>query len=111
VLLVDDEELVRLATADMLTDFGYHVVEAHSAEEGLRLVRSGFKPDLLVTDHLMTGMNGADLVRTLRSEGFNLKALIVSGYAELEGIDADLPRLNKPFRRDELASVLATLGS
>ena len=111
VLLVDDEELVRLATADMLTDFGYHVVEAHSAEEGLRLVRSGLKPDLLVTDHLMTGMNGADLVRTLRSEGFNLKALIVSGYAELEGIDADLPRLNKPFRRDELASVLATLGS
>ena len=111
VLLVDDEELVRLATADMLTDFGYHVVEAHSAEEGLRLVRSGLKPDLLVTDHLMTGMNGADLVRTLRNEGFNLKALIVSGYAELEGIDADLPRLNKPFRRDELASVLATLGS
>jgi CheY-like chemotaxis protein len=66
VLLVDDEELVRLSTADMLTDPGYAVIEAASAEEALKLVNQGEHFDLLVTDHLMPGMNGKDLARTVR---------------------------------------------
>jgi CheY-like chemotaxis protein len=110
VLLVDDEALVRMATADMLADFGYRVVEASSSEEALRLVRAGLKPDLLVTDHLMAGMSGTDLARTLRSDGVTTKTLVVSGYAELDGLDPDIPRLNKPFRRADLANTLATLG-
>jgi CheY-like chemotaxis protein/two-component sensor histidine kinase len=109
-LLVDDEELVRMSTADMLSDFGYRVVEAGSAEEALQLVRGGLKPDLLITDHLMQGMNGTDLARTVLAQRLATKALVISGYAELEGVDPDLPRLNKPFRRDELAAAVAALG-
>jgi YesN/AraC family two-component response regulator len=64
---------------------------------------------LLITDHLMTGMNGTDLARIVRSESSDVQVLLVSGYAEAEGVALDLPRLTKPFRRDELAATLASL--
>ena len=65
--------------------------------------------DLLVTDHLMPGMSGADLVRAARRLRPGLPALVVSGYAEVEGIAPDLPRLAKPFRAAELAERVAAL--
>ena len=108
-LLVDDEELVRMTTAEMLSDFGFAVTEAGSAAEALRLVRDGFCPDLLITDHLMPGMNGTELARIVRSEQPGVQILIVSGYAESEGVAPDLPRLTKPFLNDELAASLASL--
>lgn len=110
-LLVDDEDLVRMSTAAMLADLGYSVVEADSAERALDLVRHGLRPALLVTDHLMPGMNGTDLARSLITEHPNLQVLIVSGYAESEGIAPDLPRLTKPFRSDELTRSLAALAT
>ncbi|CAA9493182.1 MAG: Sensory box histidine kinase/response regulator [uncultured Sphingomonas sp.] len=57
-LLVDDEELVRASTSDMLSDLGYAVVEAGSAEEALKLLENGLAPDVIVTDHLMPGDDG-----------------------------------------------------
>jgi CheY-like chemotaxis protein len=110
-LLVDDEELARTSTGEMLRDLGYEVAEAESAEEALRLIGNGLRPDLLVTDHLMPGIDGTDLARMVRSERPEVQILIVSGYAECEGIAPDLPRLTKPFRRDELQSSLAGLSS
>lgn len=109
-LLVDDEELVRASTADMLGDIGYAVVEAGSAEEALRLLNEGLRAELLVTDHLMPGMTGADLAVIVRSSHPDTKVLIVSGYAENEGIDPDLPRLTKPFRNADLAAKLSQLA-
>jgi CheY-like chemotaxis protein len=99
LLLVDDEELVRLSTADMLADLGYEVVEAASAEEALKIVEGGLVPDLLVSDHLMPGMTGSDLARTVMERMPGTPVLIVSGYAEAEGMAPDLPRLTKPFRQ------------
>ena len=110
VLLVDDEELVRLATADMLSDLGYEVIEAKSAEHALQLLGDGLVSDLIVTDHLMPGMNGVELARHIRAERPAMPILIVSGYAEAEGIAPDLPRLTKPFRAAELALRLASLA-
>jgi CheY-like chemotaxis protein len=110
-LLVDDEDLVRMSAAEMLIDLGYAVIEASSAEEAMRLVDRGEPFDLLVTDHLMPGMNGTDLARAIRSTRPTVPVLLVSGYAEREGIDPDLPRLTKPFRKDELAAGLAQLSS
>jgi CheY-like chemotaxis protein len=108
-LLVDDEDLVRMSTADMLMDLGYSVVEASSAEEALKLVAEGLNPDLLVTDHLMPGMTGVQLAEDLRSRRPELPALIVSGYAEAEGIAPEIARLTKPFRNSELAESLSGL--
>jgi PAS domain S-box-containing protein len=109
VLLVDDEDLVRLSTADMLNEMGYQVSEVSSAEEALRLLQSGFNPDLVITDHLMPGMSGTDFARKIHEERPKAKVLIISGYAEMDGIAADLPRLTKPFRSDDLAQSLASL--
>ncbi|HEX8445923.1 MAG TPA: PAS domain S-box protein [Sphingomonas sp.] len=108
-LVIDDEELVRLSTADMLVDLGYTVLEAASAEDGLRRIMDGAAIDLVVTDHLMPGMTGVTLARTLRTSWPDLPVLIVSGYADVDSLDPDLPRLAKPFRQAELAAVVATL--
>ena len=110
-LLVDDEELVRLSTSDMLNDLGYAVIEAACAEEAIRLVQRGERFDLLVTDHLMPGMTGTELAREIQAVRPGMPVLLVSGYAESEGIEPGLPRLTKPFRKDELASSLAQLSA
>jgi CheY-like chemotaxis protein len=109
VLLVDDEELARASTAAMLIDLGYTIVEAGSAEEALSLIRDTTLPDILMTDHLMPGMNGTDLARIVRSQCPSVRVLLVSGYADAEGVAPDMPRLIKPFRNDELAVSLASL--
>ena len=109
-LLVDDEDLVRLSTADMLIDLGYTVVEAASADEALTLVDRGLQPDVLVTDHPMPGMTGTELARLVQGSWPETKVLVVSGYAEAEGVAPDLARLTKPFRSVELSESLAALG-
>jgi CheY-like chemotaxis protein len=108
-LLVDDEELVRISTADMLMEMGFDVVEATSAEEALKLIDRGATVDLLVTDHLMPGMTGVDLVHAIRERQPLTPALIISGFAEAEGIAPDLPRLTKPFRQTDLAASVASI--
>lgn len=105
-LLVDDEFLVRMCTADMLADLGYEVVEADTAEEALRIFNDRSSIDIVITDHLMPGMTGTDLIRHVRSIRPNVPVLMVSGYAQMEGVTADIPRLTKPFRSDELAAAL-----
>jgi nitrogen-specific signal transduction histidine kinase/CheY-like chemotaxis protein len=109
VLLVDDEELVRASTADMLSELGYEVTEVASAEEALRLIGNGLGPDVVVTDHLMPGLTGTDFARLLKEREPAAKVLVISGYAEDEGVAPDLPRLTKPFRQAELAESLAKL--
>ncbi|MFD2646307.1 PAS domain-containing protein [Devosia albogilva] len=110
-LLVDDEAVVRLSTADMLSELGFEVVEADSAAAALDLIDEGLRPDLLVTDHLMPGINGCQLALRLLEQGIIGKALVITGYAELDGIDPSLPKLNKPFTRQDLVQRLAELGS
>ncbi|WP_158266466.1 GAF domain-containing protein [Allosphingosinicella deserti] len=107
VLLVDDEEAVRATTADMLADLGFAVIEAGSAEAALARLRAGADVDLLVSDHLMPGMTGTVLVREARALRPDLPVLIISGYAEAEGIAPDVPRLTKPFRQADLAAAIA----
>lgn len=108
-LLVDDEELVRLSTADMLSDLGFAVIEVSSAEEAVQLLDRDRAIDVVVTDHLMPGMSGTELARHVQRVRPDLPVLLVSGYADLEGVDADRPRLTKPFRKDELAATLLSL--
>ena len=110
-LLVDDEELVRMGTADMLEELGFRVVEAVSAEDALRQLEEGLQPDILLTDHLMPGMTGADLVRRLKVDRPELPTVIVSGYSDVEGIPVGVPRLSKPFRHADLAASLSGLMS
>ncbi len=108
-LLVDDEDVVREATARMLEELGYEVIEASSGEAALKLVDDGVHFDILVTDHLMPGLSGVDLARAVRSK-LRIPVLIVSGFAEAEGIAPDLPRLTKPFRQADLSVAILSSG-
>ncbi|MCO8164328.1 ATP-binding protein [Pseudomonas sp. 21LCFQ010] len=108
-LLVDDEDVVRASTSYMLAELGYRVIEAASGEEAMELVSTGQPLDLLVTDHLMPGISGTVLAGLIRDIRPGVPILLVSGYAEREGLDPGLPRLTKPFRKDELALSLAQL--
>ncbi len=110
ILLVDDEELVRSGTADMLSDLGYEVIEADSGSDALRLLRGGAEPDLLITDYLMPGMNGVELIDEARTLVADLKVMLITGYSTIaEGPGSSVPRLSKPFRQADLAEFVAEL--
>jgi PAS domain S-box-containing protein len=109
VLLVDDEEYIRVIATDMLAELGFDVRAADSAAAALRALDEGLKPDLLITDHLMPGMSGVDLAVAVRARLPETKVLIVSGFAEAEGLDPAMARLTKPFVQAELAAALGEL--
>lgn len=102
ILLVDDQDLVRATTAHMLEELGFSIIHARSGEEALRLIDGGALFDLVVTDHLMPGITGAELAHMIRQRVTKAKVLLVSGYVDA-GIAPDLPRLAKPFRAADLA--------
>jgi len=109
VLLVDDEDLVRVSTADMLTDSGFIVVEAASGAEALKILQQELHFDFLVTDYMMPKMNGVELAGAFRQKHPASPVLLISGFAGADKISPDLPVLNKPFRQAEIAASLAAL--
>ena len=110
ILLVDDEDLVRIATADMLSEIGYNVVDTTSGPEALRLLRNGIEPDLLITDYLMPVMNGVELIEEVRMIAPGVKVMLITGYSTIaEGPGSSVPRLAKPFRQAALAEFVADL--
>jgi PAS domain S-box-containing protein len=108
VLLVDDEESVRISTAEMLLEMGYTVRQAASGAEALRILDS-WRAEFLLTDHLMPGMTGTELADLVAQSYPATHVLVVSGYADIDGLPAKFPRLTKPFRKHELASALDRL--
>jgi len=111
ILLVDDEDLVRAGTAEMLSDLGYDVIEATSGADAMRILReSANVVDLLVTDYLMPGINGVELIDEARMLAPAIKAMLITGYSTIaEGPGHAIPRLAKPFRQAELARFVADL--
>jgi PAS domain S-box-containing protein len=110
VLLVDDDELARQSTSDILTELGYTVLEADSAESAGEMLRHRPDMDLVITDHLMPGSTGTDFARWVRVVWPDLPVLVISGYTERDGVEPNLPRLAKPFRKEELAASLVALS-
>jgi CheY-like chemotaxis protein len=108
ILVVDDDALVLMNTAAMLDDLGHEVLEASSGQQALRLLRRGKPVDLVLTDQVMPGMTGLDLLAEIAAEWPDVPVVLASGYAELPaGTDPDLPRLAKPFQQDALARAVA----
>ena len=109
VLLVDDHDLVRATTAEVLVDLGYRVIEARSGEDAIRLLADGLEIDLMITDLLMPGLDGTELAALARARRPGLPVLLVSGQSDPDGVPAELPCLTKPYRRTALADCLAAL--
>lgn len=108
ILLVEDEDAVRMVGARSLRNKGYTVLEAGNGEEALDVINdTDQKIDLIVTDIAMPGMDGHTMVRLVRQEMPTVKVILMSGYAEdiyLEEIEKDetLHFLPKPFSLKDL---------
>ncbi|HEX8240685.1 MAG TPA: PAS domain-containing protein [Allosphingosinicella sp.] len=109
VLVVDDDADVRAFLAESLEGFGCIVLSAASGAEGLEALR-GSRPNLVLMDYAMPGMNGADAARAAREMHAGLPIVFVTGYAESEQLEAalggDVPVLRKPFTLAELAAAV-----
>src|SRR6185437_710069 len=109
VLLVEDEDPVRLFSARALRNKGYKVVEAKSGEAALEIIVSGTeKVDLLVTDVVMPRMDGPSLIKEVRALHPDMKVIFISGYTEDAfrkrlGDETDIHFLPKPFSLKQLA--------
>lgn len=106
ILVVDDDELVLTNTAGMLEEMGHTVFRASSGTEALPVVEHG-SIDLVVTDHAMPGMTGAQLADEIGRIKPALPVVIATGFAELPPHASARPRLDKPFKQAELARVVA----
>jgi CheY-like chemotaxis protein len=110
ILLVDDDDAARSSTSELLEDLGYRVDEAASAEQALAMLAEGRAYDGVLSDQLMPAMTGSELAARIAARWPATPVLLVSGYADLDSISPDLPRLAKPFKRDQLRKELQTLG-
>ncbi len=120
VLVVDDEPSVRVLLYEVLRELGYQVLEADTGASGLRILESGRRVDLLVTDvGLPGGMNGRQLADAALVTRPNLKILFITGYAENAAVGAGhlkpgMHVLTKPFSLEILGAkvreIIAAVG-
>lgn len=118
VLVVEDDEPVRQLACHELRALGYHVLEAGSGAEAMRIVEGDAPIDLLFTDVVMPGgMSGRQLVDAAQAARPGLRVLYTSGYTENAivhhgRLDAGVMLLAKPYRRADLArAIRSALGS
>jgi two-component system, cell cycle sensor histidine kinase and response regulator CckA len=106
-LLVEDDLIVRRLLQKTLGRAGFSVVTASDANEALEILRSKSPIDVLISDMMLPGMNGAALIEEAKRTVPGIKTVLVSGYssADLE-IPTDYAFLEKPFTPDALIATL-----
>lgn len=115
VLLVEDEGLIRLVTAECLRDEGFDVVEAWNGDEAIKLLDGGDSFDALFTDVRMPGAHdGVDVAIYARSRDPFISVLVASGHAghlpsRLSGLQPAAVFIGKPYGREEVVATLRSL--
>ncbi len=115
VLVVEDDDGVRAAVTDMLSDLGYVVLRAENAEQALELLKEGHNADVLFTDVVMPGrLNAREFARLAKEALPDLKVLFTSGYTQNAivhngKLDDGVELLSKPYRKDDLARKLRSV--
>ena len=116
ILLVDDEEMVRMQIRSSLELEGYEVREASNGREAMDILAT-YKPDLMITDILMPEKEGIETIREARQLQADIKIIAISGGVRTENMDflkiakrlgADLA-LPKPFGRQQLLAMVHQL--
>jgi PAS domain S-box-containing protein len=116
ILLVEDDEAVRILVTRLLKHNGAEVFEAHGADQAIALqeqlaIRGDTPPDLLLTDVVMPDKSGPELARELRRQQPRLRVVFMSGYAD-ENLDADEIQqlgahfIEKPFATQDLVELM-----
>jgi CheY-like chemotaxis protein len=115
ILVVEDDENVRGAAIDILTDLGYAVLKAENADQALAILKSGARVDLLFTDVVMPGsLNARDFTRLAEKLCPKMRILYSSGYTQNAivhngQLDDNISLLGKPYRKDILALKIRSL--
>jgi PAS domain S-box-containing protein len=115
LLLVEDDEIMLSLTRQLLEENGYWVLEAKDAKAALEVVQShAGKIDVLLTDVVMRGMSGPELVEKVIASHPALKVVFMSGYtgeliAQRQQLNREFPLLEKPFSRAALWKALDTV--
>jgi PAS domain S-box-containing protein len=108
ILVVDDDTLVLHSAAAMLEDLGHRVLQASSGKHALILLAQHPDIELLITDHAMPNMTGAELAAKVLTNSPSLPIVLATGFAELPaGTASTLTRLAKPFTQRELGNVIS----
>jgi two-component system cell cycle sensor histidine kinase/response regulator CckA len=103
VLVVDDESLLLTMSETILSEFGYKVLTATNGQKALQvLAQPGNRIDLIVTDLVMPGMGGRELIEKIRQQGLDIPIMCTSGYVLPEDKQAASGYLQKPFTSTEL---------
>jgi CheY-like chemotaxis protein len=109
ILLVEDDPLVSLITAEILQDAGFDVLEAVDASEALALLNTGRPLDLVITDIRMPGqMDGVQLAGIVKNSWPGLPVALLSSHLERRQHEADL-FIPKPFDPDRLVEAVRRL--
>ena len=113
ILVVEDEEPVRIMLGRLLRSQGYSVVLAANASEA-RTVLSRLRPEMVVTDIIMPGENGIELRRVIASDWPEIPVLLISGFsddgpAEFAARMANTAFLPKPFAAEHFLAVVAQM--
>ncbi len=112
ILLVDDEELIRLTGKIMLQEMGYDVLTAENGKTAVEIFKKKHKEiDLVIIDMIMPEMNGREAFDLMKEIDKQCKVVISSGYTDNENIDKLLKKglsgfIKKPFRDFELARLI-----
>jgi CheY-like chemotaxis protein len=109
ILVIDNEEAIRMLITDVLEEAGYRILEAADGVAGLKILQSDARIDLLITDvGLPGGFNGRQVADAARQTRPDLKVLLVTGYAENAVVgsghlDPGMQVITKPFPMATLA--------
>jgi signal transduction histidine kinase/CheY-like chemotaxis protein len=107
VLLVEDDDDVRLLIRRQLLELGYKVLEARDGAEGQALLRSIPEIAVLVSDVIMPGsIDGTALARTARAMAARTRIVLISGFSPDGAQAAEWPTLHKPFSKEQLARAI-----
>jgi CheY-like chemotaxis protein len=115
VLVIDDEDAVRMLVTDVLELAGYRVLEAVDGPSGLTILQSAARIDLLITDvGLPGGYNGRQVADRARVSRPDLKVLFITGYAENAVVgnghlDSGMEVMTKPFTVSDLSARIAEI--
>lgn len=115
ILLIDDEEIIRMTSGEILNELGYEVLSAASGDEGMALLKKNNDSiSLVILDMSMPGKSGLDIYKEIKEFHPATKVLLTSGYKEDEQTEKMLNSTNdgfiqKPYTIDELNNRLSAM--
>lgn len=111
ILIIDDEEDIRIALKRVLSREGYQIELSESATEAVHRIESGESFSIVISDILMSGMSGIDFTKFIADKKINLPVILITGNPNLSSAEAAIryhayEYISKPVDRTQLLSVV-----